>query len=177
MRLRPRFHSIPVLLSALLLVSCVSDVRRDSVGSPALDRFKVHCEIVRNYEKAFCEERIDYGSFYNDSAIIVGVSFGPMDTLTVGQNQQSHQRAWERYDFKIHGPIRFSPGVDPTTLEIDGSVRMHIELEVTSAATGRSVVLPVYEEYDFDAARKIKRLVYYGDMTAAFQSIDEEVAD
>ena len=166
-----------MLLSALLLASCVSDVRRDSVGSPALDRFKIHCENVRNYEKAFCEEHIDYSSFYNDSAIIVGVSFGPLDTLTVGQNQQSHQRAWEHYDFKIHSPIRFTPGVNPMTREIDGSVRMHIQLEVTSAATGRSVVLPIYEEYDFDADGKITRLVYYGDMTAAFQFIDEPAAE
>jgi len=172
MELKVGFGAVSAFCIALFLGSCVSGSPTKSDREEALDRYRVNCETVRKYEASWCEEHLDYGAFYNDSAIIVSVSFGPLDTLTVSDNQRTHQRMWEGYDFEIHGPIRFVPGVHPEELRIDGSVRMYIQLEVTSELTGRSVVLPVYEEYDFDEEGKITRLIYYGDLKAGFQSID-----
>ena len=171
------FGVVSAVCIALFLGSCATGSSTQSDREQALDRYRANCETVRKYEESWCEEHLDYDAFYNDSAFIVSVSFGPLDTLTVSDNQRTHQRMWEGYDFEIHGPIRFVPGVHPEELRIDGSVRMYIQLKVTSELTGRSVVLPVYEEYDFDEEGKITRLIYYGDLKAGFQSIDSVETD
>jgi len=172
MELKSRIGLASVFFIAFFLGSCASGPSKDADREQALDRYRANCETIRKYEAAFCEEEIDYSAFYNDSAFIVSVSFGPLDTLTVSDNKLTHQIMWEGYDFEVHGPIRFVPGVHPEEHRIDGSVRMYIQLKVTSESTGRSLIMPVYEEYDFDEEGKFTRLIYYGDLKAAFQSID-----
>ena len=56
---------------------------------------------------------------------------------------------------------------------MDGSVSMYFDLTVIRTETQKSVTIPMYEKYDFNEDGKIIYLQYYGDLTAAFQSLEE----
>ena len=83
-----------------------------------------------------------------------------------------HKNMWDKYDFALSQPLNFLPGVNPETKKMDGSVRMYFNLTVTLSATQKSVSIPMYESFDFDEKGKIIYLQYYGDFTAALQSLE-----
>jgi hypothetical protein len=55
-------------------------------------------------------------------------------------------------------------------------VRYYGQWEVTKSATdsteASSVIIPIYASYDFDDDGKIRYQQTYGDMTAAFESLN-----
>jgi hypothetical protein len=80
------------------------------------------------------------------------------------------------FDAELKTELRLLPGVNPETNEADGSVRYYGQWEVTKSATdsteATSVIIPIYASYDFDADGKILYQQTYGDMTAAFESLN-----
>ena len=106
--------------------------------------------------------------------MIMGTSFNSLDTVGLEVNKNTHKKLWETYNFSYNEPIRFMPGLDPKTNQIDGSVHMYIELLVQLDTGDDVVMIPVYEEYDFDSDGRITRLLYYGDMTAAFDALNRK---
>ena len=166
--------SITLVFTFLTVMSC--DFKETTYTSHE-DLFKLYttnCARVIAYEKAFCLEDIDYDAFYNPDAMIMGTSFNSLDTVGLDVNKNTHKNLWETYNFSYNEPIRFMPGLDPKTNQIDGSVHMYIELLVQLDTGGDVVMIPVYEEYDFDSDGRITRLLYYGDMTAAFDALNRK---
>ena len=165
---------ITLVFTFLMVMSC--DFKETTYTSHE-DLFKLYtknCARVIAYEKAFCLEDIDYDAFYNPDAMIMGTSFNSLDTVGLEVNKNTHKKLWETYNFSYNEPIRFMPGLDPKTNRIDGSVHMYIELLVQLDTGGNVVMIPVYEEYDFDSDGRITRLLYYGDMTAAFDALNRK---
>ena len=144
---------------------CVVDDTMQSV-------FERNCTTVEDYEESFCNEDIDYDKFYSVNSIIKGTTIGSIDTMRVEDRKIIHQEMFQKYDFEISKPLNFLPGVNAETKEMDGSVRMYFNLTVTHTENNLSVTIPMYESYDFDEDGKIAYLQYYGDITAAFQSLE-----
>jgi len=90
---------------------------------------------------------------------------------------------WEKYEFFVSYPLNILPGVNPETKKMDGSARMYARLTVTLKEKGKSledrksVIIPIYESFDFDENGKILFYQYYGDLTAAISSLETEVTD
>ena len=138
-----------------------------------LDIFDKNCKTVIEYEKAFCNENIDYEKFYSDKAIIKGTTLGSKDSMNVADRKIAHQEMWQKYDFSMSQPLNQLPGVNAETKKMDGSVRMYFDITITLTENGNSITMPMYNSFDFDDEGKILFLQYYGDFTAAFLSLEE----
>ena len=138
------------------------------------DIFDKNCKTVIEYEKAFCNEDIDYEKFYSDKAIIKGTTLGSKDSMNVSDRKVAHQEMWQKYDFSMSQPLNQLPGVNPETKKMDGSVRMYFDITITLTENGKSITIPMYNSFDFDDEGKIIFLQYYGDFTSAFLSLNEE---
>jgi hypothetical protein len=164
------------LTSNSILVAACTDPEEnvDTVEKdPILEIFQKNCETVKAYEAAFCAEKIDYDKFYADSAMVKGTTMGAKNSMYVKDRKEAHKAMWEEYDFKMSDPLNLLPGANLKTKEIDGSVSMYFELTVIRTETQKSVTISMYEKYDFNEDGKIVYLQYYGDLTAAFQSLEE----
>ena len=139
-----------------------------------LDIFDKNCKTVIEYEKAFCNENIDYEKFYSDKAIIKGTTLGSKDSMNVADRKVAHQEMWQKYDFSMSQPLNQLPGVNAETKKMDGSVRMYFDITITLTENGKSITIPMYNSFDFDVEGKIIFLQYYGDFTSAFLSLNEE---
>ena len=80
----------------------------------------------------------------------------------------------QKYDFSTSQPLNLLPGVNPETKEMDGSVRTYFNLTVTLTENQKSITIPMYESYDFDEDGKIVFYQFYGDVTSALSSLNEE---
>ena len=69
-------------------------------------------------------------------------------------------------------PFNFLQGVNPETGEADGSVRFYYVMQVTNSSNGKSVVIPIYESFDFDDDGKAIYVQWYCDWTASISSLD-----
>lgn len=138
------------------------------------DIFKKNCETVKEYDKAFCNEDIDYEKFYATNAIVKGTTLGAKDSINVEDRKVAHQEMWQKYDFSTSQPLNLLPGVNPETKEMDGSVRTYFNLTVTLTENQKSITIPMYESYDFDENGKIVFYQFYGDVTSALSSLNEE---
>jgi len=58
------------------------------------------------------------------------------------------------------------------TLESDGSVRFYYDMQVTNSSNGKSVVIPIYESFDFDEDGKALYVQWYCDWTASIESLE-----
>jgi hypothetical protein len=164
--------NVMITFSVLTVLSCDLKDRPDPSHEDLFQLYTTNCARVVAYEKAFCLEDIDYDAFYNPDVLIIGTSFNSLDTVGLDANKNTHRKLWDAYKFSFNEPIRFMPGLDPITNRMDGSVHMYIELLVQLDTGGDVVMIPIYEEYDFDSAGRIIRLLYYGDMTAAFDALN-----
>ncbi len=62
--------------------------------------------------------------------------------------------------------------MNPDTGYADGSVRMYYNMEVTNSSNGKSIVIPIYESFDFDNEGKAIYVQWYSDWTASLESIE-----
>ena len=153
----------------LSVIICMS-----SCTNTSDDLFNKNCETVRDYVKSFCAENIDYDKFYAENAIIRGTTLGEFNMeLDVEDRKIAHKQMWEKYDFNVLEPFDILPGVNAETKELDGSARMYTNLQVTLTENQRSIIIPMYESYDFDENGKIQVFQYFGDFTAALLSLED----
>jgi hypothetical protein len=165
--------TIYLLTAIVCIFACNTSVELEVTNNKVSAIFEKNCETVREYEDAFCKENIDYERFYAANAIIKGTTLGAKDSMNVEDRKVAHQQMWQKYDFSISQPLNLLPGVNPETKEVDGSVRMYFNLTITLTENERSIIIPMYESYDFDEDGKIVFLQYYGDLTSAILSLEE----
>ena len=163
------------LLTVILFVSaCNSETSVEVKNENIFKIFEKNCETVIAYETAFCQEKIDYDKFYSDKAIVKGTILGEKDSMYVADRKIAHQDLWQKYDFSMT-PLNPLPGVNLETKQMDGSVRCYFDITITLTENGNSITIPMYNSFDFDDDGKILFLQYYGDFTAAFLSLEEEI--
>ena len=165
--------SFVIVLLLTSVSSCDTSVKFEVSNDKTSEIFDKNCETVREYEKAFCQENIDYDRFYAANAIVKGTTLGAKDSMNVKERMIVHQEMWEKYDFEISKPLNLLPGVNAETKEMDGSVRMYFNLTITLTENSKSITIPMYESYDFDDSGKILFLQYYGDLTSAISSLED----
>lgn len=163
-----------ILFLITSLYSCDTSIKLEVSNDKSSEIFEKNCETVRQYEKAFCEEDVDYDRFYSENAIVKGTTLGAKDSMNVEERKITHQLMWQKYDFKISEPLNLLPGVNPETKQMDGSVRMYFDLTIILTETNQSITIPMYESYDFDTDGKIIFLQYYGDLTSALLSLENQ---
>ena len=120
---------------------------------------------------SYANENVDY-SHFSDDVVFRGTLLGAPDTLRLDQVKAIHKDFFEKYDVKHMAPFNFLQGVNPETGEADGSVRFYYDMQVTNSSSGKSVVIPIYESFDFDDEGKAIYVQWYCDWTASISSID-----
>lgn len=161
-----------ILFSTFFFLSCDTSVDLKISHDKSLEIFEKNCETVKEYERSFCQENIDYDKFYAKNAIVKGTTLGAKDSMNVEERKIAHKEMWKKYDFIIPEPLNLLPGVHPETKKMDGSVRMYFDLTIILTENGKSVTIPMYESYDFDKEGKIIFLQYYGDLTSSILSLE-----
>ena len=162
------------LLAVIICISaCNTSVDVEVTNDKVSTIFEKNCETVKEYDKAFCKEDVDYEKFYATNAIVKGTTFGAKDSMNVEDRKVAHQEMWQKYDFSTSQPLNLLPGVNPETKEMDGSVRTYLNLTITLTENEKSITIPMYESYDFDEDGKIVFYQFYGDLTSAILSLEE----
>ena len=92
--------------------------------------------------------------------------------MTLDKMIKEDQMAMAAYEFELVNDLVLLPGANPSTTDIDGSVRFYSTWKITKTATdsteARTANLLVYYSFDFDEAGKISYLDRIGDYTGLF---------
>jgi hypothetical protein len=171
-KLRRMKKAIGILAIGLTAIACQAPQEDNTIQAT----FDANCETVRSALDNFQNEVATFDEY---SADFVGsqTSFNPTgDSTRLDELKESRPGWWAMFDAELKTELRLLPGVNPETNEVDGSVRYYGQWEVTKSATdsteATSVIIPIYASYDFDADGKILYQQTYGDMTAAFESLN-----
>ena len=97
------FKSILISIGFVFLIisiitsisSCDTSVKVEVSNDKSSEIFDKNCETVREYEKAFCQENIDYERFYATNAIVKGTTLGAKDSMNVADRKAAHQEMWQ----------------------------------------------------------------------------------
>ena len=88
-----------------------------------------------------------------------------------------HKELFAKYDFKYMAQMKYLTGVNADTGVTDGSVRMYYDQEVTLTATdsteAKSVIVSIYESFDFNEEGKVTYVQWYSDWTGSLASLEE----
>jgi hypothetical protein len=145
-----------------------------------------NAEAMKNFEKnsktidalfaGFANESVDYSQFADD-VVFKGTLVGSVDSLRLDDIKSAHKEFFANYDAKYVTPLNHLTGVNADTGVTDGSVRLYYDLQVTSLATetseSKSVVVSVYESFDFNEEGKILYAQWYSDWTGSLASLEE----
>lgn len=159
------FYSI--LLSVFIL-SCNSQTESDDTVNLS---FEKNSETMQALLESYANEDVDYSRFADD-VVFRGTLLGAPDSLKLDQIKASHKDFFAKYDVKHMAPFNFLQGVNPETGEADGSVRFYYDMQVTNSSNGKSVVIPIYESFDFDDEGKAIFVQWYCDWTASLSSLE-----
>ena len=157
-----------ILLSSFIF-SCNSGDK--SVDSEIRQVFKENSETMQALLKSFENEDVDYSRFSED-VVFKGTLFGSPDSLKLDQIKGMHKEFFAKYDVKHMTDFNFLQGVNPETGEADGSVRFYYDMQVTNSSNGKSVVIPIYESFDFDDEGKAIYVQWYCDWSTSMASLD-----
>jgi len=157
-----------ILLSSFIF-SCNSGDK--SVDSEISQVFKENSETMQALLKSFENEDVDYSRF-SDEVVFKGTLMGTPDTLRLDQVKEIHKNFFANYDVKHMTPFNFLQGVNPESGEADGSVRFYYDMQVTNSSNGKSVIIPIYESFDFNDEGRAIYVQWYADWTASMSSID-----
>ena len=135
-------------------------------------KFLDNCETVQSYLDDFVNESIDYKKYFNDTCKIRGTSFDSDGPMTVDDRMSRHKKLFPKYDFAISDSINFLPGVNAETKQVDGSVRFYFNWTIINSENSKSVTIPLYMSFDFDENGKFIFQQHFGDISAAFSSIE-----
>lgn len=171
-KLRRMKKAIGILAIGLTAIACQAPQEDNTIQAT----FDANCETVRSALDNFQNEVATFDEYSVD---FVGsqTNFNPTgDSTRLDELKESRPGWWAMFDAELKTELRLLPGVNPETNEVDGSVRYYGKWEVTKSATdsteATSVIIPIYASYDFDADGKILYQQTYGDMTAAFESLN-----
>ena len=92
--------------------------------------------------------------------------------MTVEDRMSRHKKLFPKYDFAISDSINFLPGVNAETKQVDGSVRFYFNWTIINSENSKSVTIPLYMSFDFDENGKFIFQQHFGDISAAFSSIE-----
>ena len=159
------FYSI--LLSVFIL-SCNSQTESDDTVNLS---FEKNSETMQALLESYANENVDYSRFADD-VVFRGTLLGAPDSLKLDQIKAIHKDFFAKYDVKHMAPFNFLQGVNPETGEADGSVRFYYDMQVTNSSNGKSVVIPIYESFDFDDEGKAIFVQWYCDWTASLSSLE-----
>ena len=156
-----------------LLFSCKSDTNVQSDITDENQKFLDNCETVQAYLDDFVDESVDYKKYFNDTCKIRNTSFNSEGSMTVDDRISRHKKLWPKYDFSISDSINFLPGVNAETKQVDGSVRFYFNWTIINSENEKSVTVPLYMSFDFDKNGKFIFQQHFGDISAAFLSLEE----
>ncbi len=153
-----------VILSVFVL-SCSNDTNKVN------NSFEENSKTMQLLLDSYANESVDY-SHFSENVVFKGTLLGAPDSLRLDQIKGMHKDFFEKYDVKHMAPFNFLQGVNPETGNADGSVRFYYDMQVTNSSNGKSVVIPIYESFDFDEKGKAIYVQWYCDWTASISSID-----
>jgi hypothetical protein len=164
------------LFIAILFVGCKAEVD-NSVN----EAFEANSKTVLANLDGFENENVDYGVYAEDFVLIETMFGAEKDSLNLNELMASDKQNWEMLDFELlTKPTVLLPGVNPETIEPDGSVRHYSAWKVTRPATdsteAKSGVIQLYESYDFNAEGKIRVQQIYGDFTGILMYLQNDGA-
>ena len=157
------------ILLSVFIFSC--DTGHESNDSAVTKSFEENSKTMQALLTSYANEDVDYSRF-SDDAVFRGTLLGAPDTLRLDQIKAIHKDFFAKYDVKHMAPFNFLQGVNPETGVADGSVRFYYDMQVTNSENGKSVVIPIYESFDFDDEGKAVFVQWYCDWTASISSLD-----
>ena len=135
------------------------------------EAFKKNSETMQLLFESYANESVDYSKFADD-VVFRGTLLGSPDSLNLDQIKGIHKEFFAKYDVKHMAPFNYLQGVNPETGQADESVRMYYQMEVTNTTNEKSVVIPIYESFDFNEEGKAVFVQWYCDWTASLESIE-----
>ena len=159
------FYSI---LLSVFIFSCNSQTESDNTVNLS---FEKNSETMQALLESYANEDVDYSRFADD-VVFRGTLLGAPDSLKLDQIKAIHKDFFAKYDVKHMAPFNFLQVVNPETGEADGSVRFYYDMQVTNSSNGKSVVIPIYESFDFDDEGKAIFVQWYCDWTASLSSLE-----
>ena len=157
------------MLLCAFIFSCNST--SDADNSSVNKSFEENSKTMQALLTSYANEDVDYSRF-SDDVVFRGTLLGAPDTLRLDQIKAIHKDFFAKYDVKHMAPFNFLQGVNPETGESDGSVRFYYDMQVTNSENGKSVVIPIYESFDFDDEGKAIYVQWYCDWTASLSSLE-----
>ena len=154
---------------SLLFISCNSEISNKQLD--VNETFLKNSETMQALFESFAAEAVDYSRFSND-VVFKGTLLNSPDSLNLDQVKEIHKGFFAKYDVKHLGEFNYLQGVNPETGDADGSVRMYYNMEVTNSSNEKSVVIPIYESFDFNSEGKAIYVQWYSDWTASLESIE-----
>ena len=154
---------VALVVLGAAVVACDAPKETSTVSSV----FEKNCETIRTVVDNLQNDVADF-QFYSEDFV------GAQTRL---EEFKTDRLNWlEIFDAELTTPLNLLPGVNPQTNEPDGSVRYYGKWNITRTATdsteAKSVLIPLYVSFDFDEEGKILFQQNYGDLTAAFESLN-----
>ena len=137
----------------------------------AMKNFEENTKTMDILFESFANESVDYSKFADD-VVFKGTLVGAKDSLSLDEIKAIHKELFAKYDFKYMAPMKYLTGVNAETGVTDGSVRMYYAMEVTNTDNAKSVIVPIYESFDFNDEGKAFFVQWYCDWTASLASIE-----
>ena len=157
------------ILLCVFIFSCDKDTKTDNLS--VSQSFEQNKKTMQALLDSYANENVAYSRFSED-VVFKGTLLGAPDTLKLDQIKAIHKDFFAKYDVKHMAPFNFLQGVNPESGEADGSVRFYYDMQVTNSSNGKSVVIPIYESFDFDNQGKAIYVQWYCDWTASISSLE-----
>ena len=160
------------LYSILLCAFVFSCNSKSDVDNSVVNKsFEENSKTMQALLESYANEDVDYSRFSED-VVFKGTLYGSKDSLGLNEIKSIHKDFFNKYDVKHMAPFNFLQGVNAETGEADGSVRFYYDMQVTNSSNGKSVVIPIYESFDFDDEGKAIFVQWYCDWTASISSLE-----
>jgi hypothetical protein len=140
-------------------------------SAEAKTTFENNSKTMQLLFESYANESVDYTKFADD-VVFRGTLSGSADSLGLDEIKGIHKEFFAKYDVKHMAPFNYLQGVNAETGKADGSVRMYYEMQVTNTTNDKSVVVPIYESFDFNDEGKASFVQWYCDWTASLASIE-----
>ena len=140
-------------------------------SSDAKTIFENNSKTMQILFDSYANESVDY-SYFADEVVFRGTLLGSADSLGLDEIKEIHKEFFAKYDVKHMAPFNYLQGVNPETGQADESVRMYYQMQVTNTTNDKSVVIPIYESFDFNEEGKAVFVQWYCDWTASLESIE-----
>ncbi|MDW3209357.1 MAG: hypothetical protein R8N23_05790 [Reichenbachiella sp.] len=171
------------LLNLMICALFVLGACQPPQDNSANEAFEKNSKVIMAYIEGYQSENLDYDSWYADDVVIRGTAFGAPDSVGLQDIKEQDKMFLADFDLELTSEVVLLPGVNVDTKKADGSVRYYGDWKMIRSATDsteeKSVVVKVYESFDFNEDGKIVFQQSYGDISAAYEYLvtDEEMDD